>query len=456
MPRRIAQLIAQSQGVAPAQGDVFTPEIFVASVFDQTGLASLFSTITAPATPTGAGYLGGALVTNTTYKYRVSALGPLGETLGSTELSQATGASNAGILLTLTQRANAVAYRIYRSETAGAANTEGLVAVITAPPQMLAGQTFTVRDYGFPSTGVMIPTIDTTTLPTATGAPGTAITGATGATTAGSSLPLLSAYQYKYTAVNALGESTASAASATFTLTGTQNNFTGITLTAVTGAQYYNVYRAPVVATVVGAFTYLFTANANNSTNLQVLTTFVDDGNYKGSTKQPPGTDGTGGALNQPTGKLLVSPYFTVVGTTGGCSWSPNLINGQQFVGMSYGVVVDPSLATSTVGNDQCLIAQVGVVNAQVNTAANFTTALTSGTLATNAPGPLTNTVVPGTPLMVDGAGYLCPVGVFGVGTAASTQLALTTLPGQIVGYSLGTVGANQIQTIPVLLGESV
>lgn len=460
MPRRIAQLVAGSQGVAPAQGDTFTTEPFVATMYDQTGLAGLFSTVAPPTALTGADIVGGALTINQAYKWRATSLGPMGESaVNTTELAVTLGATGAGQTLTITQMAGATGYRLYRTNRTAAALTwtETLVHQIPRPVQVVTGTAFTVADFGtWPVTSVSVPFVDSTTLPAALGAPGTPVAGS-GATTAGSTLPLLSAWQYKYTAVNFLGESPASVATATTTLTTTQNNITGITLVALAGAQYYNIYRAQVIASVVGPFTYLTTVNANNNTNLQVLTTFVDDGNYKGNAnKQPPAVDGTGGAVLQPIGTFVVQPNFALTGTTGGCFVHPNCIDGQILAGFTYGVVVDPSTATSTVGNNQVLVAQGGVVNALVNTAANYYAALTSGSLVTSGQGPLTNSVVPGTPLMTDGCGHLCPAGVFSPTAAAIINNTTDTIPGQIVGYALGTVGVNQIQSIPVLLGSAV
>lgn len=451
MPKRQLFLAEVSQAPGTSAGDTQILENNTASVFDQTGLAALFSTIAPPTALTGAPIAGGALVLNTTYKFYATSVGPLGESLNNTtELSQALGATGGGETLTVTQMAGAVGYRIYRTLTAGAANNETLVAYVPRPGNVVNTSTFTVTDLGtFPVTNVIIPTIDTTTAPAASGAPPSAITGMTGATLAGSTLPLLSVWQYKYTVVNALGESTASPASASITLTGTQNKVGGITLTAVGGAQYYNIYRAQVKAAVVGNFTYLCTVNANNTAGNQVLTTFVDDGNYKGSTAQPPSADGTGGASPQPVGKVFVSPYFSTFAPAG-ASFHPNMINGQQVLGLAYGINLAPAGTTAAQGE----ICQSGVVSALVNTAANYTGALTGGTLGTTVMGPLANTVIPGTLLQMDGAGYLCPVGFTGNANVAG-QVNAGTLPGQVCAVALGTVGINQIQPINVLLGTA-
>lgn len=224
-----------------------------------------------------------------TYYYKVTALGPIGETLGSNEVSVTTVGATSSVILTWAPAIGATGYKVYRGTTAGGESvyyTQGAVTTFT--------------DTGATGTAGTPPSSNTTALsPPAANTPTTATTGGTLAA---------AAYYYEVTAVNAIGE-TLPSAEKTITTTGSTSANT-ITWSAVTGATGYRIYRG----TATGAENVYYTVGA--------VTNFTDTGATSTAGTPPvtnttalsapiasaPTADITGGTFNQPNGTT-----FTVI-----------------------------------------------------------------------------------------------------------------------------------------------
>jgi len=230
----------------------------------------------------------GALPANT-YFYKVTALGPTGETVGSNEVSVTTTGANSSVALAWGAVSGATGYKVYRGTAAGSES------VFYTP-----GNVTSFTDTGAAGTNGTVPVSNTTTLsaPTAN-TPTTATTGGTLAA---------ATYYYKVTAINAVGE-TLPSAEVSIATTGSTSTTT-VTWSSVTGATGYKIYRG----TAAGAESVYYTVGA--------VTTFTDTGATSTAGTPPtsnsttisppvaatPTTEPTGGAFPQAPGTT-----FTVI-----------------------------------------------------------------------------------------------------------------------------------------------
>jgi hypothetical protein len=426
-------------------------EPFDAEVDTADALTAKFTAIANPSVAiTGANRVGGSLAPAGTYRYQYSAVGPYGETLAGGESAQLTigAAGTQAETLTLTQIAGASYYRIWRTLTTGGAGTETYAFSCIAPSTVAVGSTFTVVDFGPESQSfgsatnpIILPIVNTTTPIAALVNPTVAITGvaAAGGTLAAGT------YLYKYTAVNAYGETTAGT-SESAGIVATLNQKITLTLSAIAGAVYYKIYRtASGVVGVAGGETYLFTCPASQLAP-------VDDGTYVQAltllgTVVP--TSNTTAAAPPAKGKLLVKLFqnnnvvqpTNVVGQNiGGAYYATALVAGQRLGLGMYGVtrqVVNPpsNLPSGAPGaavlGGQIRVAEFGSVVA----------ALCVGVNANATQGGANVAIAPGDPLTCDGAGNLVPA-------------PFPAEPGMVHAIAMGTLNVGQGPAlIPVSVG---
>lgn len=160
-----------------------------------------------------------------TYYYKVTATNVSGETTGSNELSASVTGPNARVNLQWSTTSGATGYNIYRGTSAGSENT--LIASLPG------GSRTSYQDAGNLTTSATPPGANTTTLaaPVQT-APSTSASGGNLAT---------NTYYYEVTAINDVGETTASNEE-NIAVTGPTGEVT-INWNAVTGATGYKIYR---------------------------------------------------------------------------------------------------------------------------------------------------------------------------------------------------------------------
>lgn len=231
----------------------------------------------------------GTLPANT-YYYKVTALGPTGETLGSNEVTVTTTGETSSVTLSWGAVSGATGYKVYRGTSAGAES------VYYSP-----GNVTTFTDTGASGTNGTVPSSNSTTLaaPTAN-TPTTATTGGTLAA---------ATYYYKVTAINSIGETLPSAEVSIATTGSTSTNT--VTWSAVSGATGYKIYRG----TAAGAESVYYTVGN--------VTTFSDTGGASTAGTPPtsntttiiapvaaaPTTSPTGGAFPEAPG----TPFTVVI-----------------------------------------------------------------------------------------------------------------------------------------------
>lgn len=263
--------------------------------------------------------IAGGTLPAATYYYKVTALGPTGETLGSNEVSVTTTGATSSVALSWGAVTGATGYKVYRGTSAGGEN------IYYAPGNVTA---FT--DTGATGTNGTVPSSNTTTLgaPTAN-APTTATTG--GTLTAAT-------YYYKITALNSIGETLPSTEVSIATTGSTSANT--VTWSAVTGATGYKIYRG----TAAGAESVFYTVGS--------VTTFTDTGaaNTAGTppttntttisppVATPPTTSPTGGAFPEAPG----TPFTVIIAGA-----TPAGYNGTFAATITSGTTFTYPLATS-------------------------------------------------------------------------------------------------------------
>lgn len=466
--RRVVDYIQPSgEGIGP--GNVFSggtgpgpftqaefQEPYDCVVVDESGDSAELVAIANPSVAiTGANRVGGALAPAGTYRYQYSAIGAYGETLAGGESAALTigAAGTQAETLTLTQIAGAAYYRIWRTLTTGASATEVYAFSVIAPSSVAAGSTFTVVDFGpeaqafgTAGTNIILPIVNTTNPITALVNPSVAVTGVAGAQ-AGATLAA-GTYFYSYTAVNAYGETT-KGTSISAGVVVTLNQKVTLTISAITGAYYYKIYRtAPGGA--AGTEVYLMTVPA-------ALLAPVDDGNYvpivtlAGTTPPTANTTGPGQiSLGKLAVKVLGSTNVVGAGTLtggriGGHAYAVGLVAGQRLAPFTYGVVrrlanttlISPQgLIIAPLTGEQIQLAEAGAVVAALCVSAQVT-ALVNGGANTG--------IQQGDPLMCDGAGNLV--------LAAINPATGAPDSGVVVAHAMGAMGVNQG---PALLAVSV
>ncbi|MGB0093456.1 MAG: hypothetical protein WBP81_13135, partial [Solirubrobacteraceae bacterium] len=109
--------------------------------------------VIASGTPSGSG---GAFPSTGNYRYKVTALGAFGETLPSNEVTVAVAATTQIVTLVINPLAGASGYNVYRTVSAGAINTELLLAASTnVAPIVASDGTVSIIDVG-PAAGTAI------------------------------------------------------------------------------------------------------------------------------------------------------------------------------------------------------------------------------------------------------------------------------------------------------------
>lgn len=218
----------------------------------------------------------GGLTPSGTYYYRVSAINAVGETLASAETSITLTAAQNAVNVNWGAVTGATGYRIYGNTTGG----ELLMAAV--------GAVTTWLDDGSITPAGALPGANTTALATPVNA----------AFTAGAGTLNDGTYYYRVSAINAVGETFASAETSLAVAAGAGLNGVNVNWGAVTGATGYNIYGR-----TTGAELFIATVAA--------VTTFLDDGSVAIPAGALPGANTT--ALATPVNAAFTA---TTVGLT--------------------------------------------------------------------------------------------------------------------------------------------